>query len=418
VADDAARDGRFSRRRLLMSAGGAAGAIALGGGGFALGREHTEENGSASSIVPFHGDHQAGIATPAQDRLVFGSFDLTVGSAAELRELLRTWTAAAVKMTTGEPVGPVATQPEAPPIDTGEALGLAAAKLTVTFGLGPGVFDDRFGLARSRPRALQPLGPLPGDYLEPARSGGDICVQACADDPQVAFHAVRNLGRIARGAAELRWLQLGFGRTSSTTSDQVTPRNLQGFKDGTNNLKADDADALARYVWVGSDEPQQWFRGGTYLVARRIRMLIEAWDRTSLGEQEQTIGRFKTTGAPLTGGSEHTTVDLTAQNPDGLPVIAANAHIRLAGHAANDGERILRRGYSYTDGIDPVTGQLDAGLFFVAFQRDPHAQFAAIQRRLGSDDALNEYVRHTSSAVFAIPPGVSRGGYVGEQLFA
>jgi deferrochelatase/peroxidase EfeB len=288
----------------------------------------------------------------------------------------------------------------------------------VTFGFGPGVFDDRFGLARSRPHGLQPLGPLPGDYLEPARSGGDICVQACADDPQVAFHAVRNLGRIARGAAELRWLQLGFGRTSSTTSGQVTPRNLQGFKDGTNNLKADDAGALAEHVWIGADEPQQWLRGGTYLVARRIRMLIEAWDRASLGDQEQTIGRFKTSGAPLTGGSEHATVDLTARNPDGSPVISTNAHIRLAGHAANDGVRILRRGYSYTDGIDPVTGQLDAGLFFIAFQRDPHAQFAAIQRRLGGDDALNECIRHTSTAVFAIPPGVSRGGYVGEHLFA
>ena len=287
----------------------------------------------------------------------------------------------------------------------------------MTFGLGPGVFDDRFGLAASRPHALRPLDPLPGDYLEPARSGGDLCVQACADDPQVAFHAVRNLGRIARGAAELRWLQLGFGRTSSTTSGQATPRNLQGFKDGTNNLKADDEAALARFVWIGADEPQRWFRGGTFLVARRIRMLIEAWDRTSLAEQEQTIGRFKTSGAPLTGTHERDVVDLDARNPDGSPVIAADAHIRLAGSAANGGERILRRGYSYTDGIDPITGQLDAGLFFVAFQRDPHAQFAAVQRRLGRDDSLTEYIRHTSSALFAVPPGIARAGTVGEGLF-
>jgi deferrochelatase/peroxidase EfeB len=197
----------------------------------------------------------------------------------------------------------------------------------------------------------------------------------------------------------------------------VTPRNLQGFKDGTNNLTSDDEASMKRFVWVGADEPQRWLRGGTYLVARRIRMLIEAWDRTSLTEQEQVIGRFKHTGAPLTGAHEHDVVDLHARQADGLPVIATDAHIRLAGHAANDGERILRRGYSYTDGIDPVTGQLDAGLFFVAFQRDPHKQFAAIQRRLGASDSLNEYIRHTSSALFAVPPGVARGGYIGEDLF-
>lgn len=418
MAEDETSSKAFTRRRLLVSAGGAAGALALGGaGGYALGRE-TESGSNGSSVVPFYGAHQAGIATPAQDRLVFGSFDLTLGSVDELRRLMRLWTDAAVKMTKGEPVGPPVEQLEAPPLDTGEAVGLAAAKLTVTFGFGPGVFDDRFGLAKQMPAGLHPLGPLPGDYLEPARSGGDICVQACADDPQVAFHAVRNLGRIARGVAELRWLQLGFGRTSSTTSTQVTARNLQGFKDGTNNLKADDEGELARYVWAGADEPQRWLQGGTFLVSRRIRMLIEAWDRTSLGEQQQTIGRFKASGAPLTGSKEHDTVDLAARNADGTPVIAANAHIRLAGHDANHGERILRRGYSYTDGIDPVTGQLDAGLFFVAFQQDPHKQFAAIQRRLGGSDALNEYIRHTSSAVFAVPPGVEPGGYVGEQLFS
>jgi deferrochelatase/peroxidase EfeB len=403
----------FTRRRLLASAGGAAGALALGGAGYAIGRE---SDGGADT-VPFYGARQAGIATAAQDRLVFGALDLTVGSAAELRELLRAWTDAAAHMTAGEPFGPVVESPEAPPIDTGEAVGLAAAKLTVTFGFGPDVFDGRFGLAGSRPSALRPLGPLPADYLEPARSGGDICVQACADDPQVAFHAVRNLARIARGAAELRWLQLGFGRTSSTTSAQTTPRNLQGFKDGTNNLKADDDAAMARFVWVGADEPQRWFRGGTYLVARRIRMLIEAWDRTSLGEQEQIIGRFKTSGAPLTGTHEHDVVDLDARQRGGAPLIAPDAHIRLAGSAANDGERILRRGYSYTDGIDPATGQLDAGLFFISFQRNPHIQFAAIQRRLGRNDALNEYIRHTGSALFAVPPGTARGGYIGEHLF-
>jgi deferrochelatase/peroxidase EfeB len=118
-------------------------------------------------------------------------------------------------------------------------------------------------------------------------------------------------------------------------------------------------------------------------------MLIEVWDRASLGDQEATIGRRKADGAPLGG---------------------------RAAPASNGGERILRRGYSFTDGFDPELGQLDAGLFFIAFQRDAHRQFAAIQTRLGSD-ALNEYIKHTASGLFAVPPGV-RGArdYLGRAL--
>jgi deferrochelatase/peroxidase EfeB len=372
-------------------------------------------------MVPFHGSHQAGIVTPPQDRLMFAAFDLTISTAGELRDLLRTWSHAAGLMTAGRTAGSPVGPKDLPPADTGEAVGLAAANLTVTFGLGPSVFlkdgRDRFGLASRRPRALSPLGPLPGDQLDVSRSGGDLCVQACADDPLVAFHAVRDLARIGRGAAVMRWTQLGFGRASSTSRTQTTPRNLQGFKDGTNNLDASDAAEMRRFVWVGRQEPQAWMRGGAYAVTRRIRMLIETWDRSALGDQETTIGRSKLSGAPLGSTAEHDPVDLTARRPDGLPVIPARAHIREASHVTNGGVRILRRGYSYTDGIDPETGELDAGLFFICYQRDPHTQFAVLQRRLGSTDALNEYIVHTSSAVFAIPAGVRPGGYVAEGLF-
>jgi deferrochelatase/peroxidase EfeB len=372
--------------------------------------------------IPFHGAHQAGIVTPAQDRLVFGAFDLTLDSPAELRELLRAWSEAAVRMTAGMSTGPLPGPQDAPPSDTGEAVGLPAARLTITFGFGPSVFthegEDRLGLAARRPAALTALGPLPGEELEPQISDGDICVQACANDPQVAFHAVRNLARAGSGAVVLRWAQLGFGRTSSTTSDQVTLRNLQGFKDGTNNLHGGDDRQMRRYVWIGSDEPQRWLRGGTYLVSRRIRMFIEAWDRDTLGDQQHVIGRFKASGAPLTGRHEHDIVDLAARDQNGEPTIPVNAHIRLAAPASNARERILRRGYSFTDGIDPITGELDAGLFFICFQRDPHRQFAAIQRRLGTSDALNEYIQHRASALFAVPPGARPGGFVGEGLLS
>jgi len=418
----------ITRRRLLLGGGGAAGLAAAAAAGYAVGDAHADDGGAgagpgggAEAVVPFDGLHQAGVATPAQQRLVFGAFDLVEDDAVALRELLRAWTDAARLMTAGRPTGAVAGQPELPPDDTGEALGLGPSSLTITIGVGPSLFErdgeDRIGLRARRPARLTPLGPLPGDQLDPARSGGDLCVQACADDPQVAFHAVRNLLRAGRGTVELRWLQLGFGSNTATTSGQQTPRNLMGFKDGTNNLKVDDADALARHVWVGEEEPQAWFRGGTYLVARRIRMLIESWDRDRLADQEAVIGRRKVSGAPLSGGREHDRADLAARGADGQPLIPLDAHIRLAAPASNGGHALLRRGYAYTDGIDPRTGLLDAGLFFIAFQRDPHAQFAAIQRRLGERDALTEYIQHTGSGLFAVPPGARAGRFVGEGLF-
>ena len=242
-------------------------------------------------------------------------------------------------------------------------------------------------------------------------------MQACADDPQVAFHAVRNLARIGRGSVVMRWSQLGFGRTSTTSRAQATPRNLMGFKDGTNNIRAEDTAAMRRHVWVGAGDDPAWMRDGTFMVTRRIRMLIEVWDRASLADQQDTIGRLKTSGAPIGGERESDEADLSAKRAGGEPRIPVDAHIRLAAPQANGGERILRRGYSFTDGMDTELGQLDAGLFFICFQRDPFKQFVAIQRRLGSNDALNEYIKHTSSAVFAVPPGVRPGGYVAQGLF-
>ncbi len=405
----------LTRRGLF--AGGAAGAagVALGVGGTAV---VADEDASASGQrpVPFHGRHQAGIATAAQDRLHFAAFDLTTTDRAAVIVLLQAWTRAAQRMTQGKPVGDVNDVALAPPDDTGEADGLAAARLTVTFGFGPGLFDGRFGLARKRPAALRALPGLPGDELDPDRVGGDLCVQACADDPVVAFHAVRNLARIARGTAVMRWSQLGFGRTSSTTRTQQTERNLMGFKDGTNNLKAEDRAAFAEHVWTGGAGTPDWLDGGSYLVARRIRMLIETWDRASLQDQERTIGRTKAAGAPLGKAREFDAVDLSATGEDGLPVVPATAHVRLAAPEVNGGTSILRRGYSFTDGMDDF-GQLDAGLFFIAFMRDPQA-FVTLQTRLGASDGLNEYIKHVGSAVFAVPRGVRRGEFVGQSLFA
>ncbi len=402
-----------SRRRFLGGALGAVGVVAAGSAGFGVARASEPDASSTAKArprVPFYAKHQAGIATPAQDRLAFAAFDVTAYDKQSVAVLMGEWAAAAAQMTKGLPIGSIETQPQNPPIDTGEALGLGASNLTVTVGFGPSLFDKRFGLASKKPAALADLPPLPGDQLRKELSGGDLCVQACADDPTVAFHVIRNFARIARGTAVMKWSQLGFGRTASTSIHQPTERNLLGFKDGTKNIKDQDVSDFDDYVWVGDETDQDWMKGGSYLVSRRIAMHIESWDTDYLADQENVIGRKKVSGAPLTGTHEFDAIDFAAKRKNGKPVIEQNAHIRLAAPQFNGGQKILRRGYSYTDGIDPDTGLLDAGLFFIAYQKNPHDQFVRIQRKLGQYDLLNEYIEHTGSALFAVPPGLSEPG--------
>jgi len=405
---------QFSRRQLLAGSGLAAASVVAAGAGPASPVGATGAAGDTGGTVPFHGPHQSGIATPEQARMVFATFDVTAADRAGLAALLGTWTSAAERMTRGVPVGtPAGTF--TPPADTGEALDLAASNLTLTVGFGPSLFDARFGLASARPQALIDLPAFPGDRLEVARSGGDLCIQACADDAQVAFHAVHNLARLGLGSATLRHLQTGFGRTASAGADTSTPRNLLGFKDGTDNLVTSDARAMDTYVWA-DDVDQEWMHGGSYLVARRIRVHLEAWDRSTLGDQERTIGRSKATGAPLGAAREHDPVPLQALDGFGNPRIPQGAHIRVAAPSTNHGAAILRRGYSFVDGVDPTTGELDAGLFFICFQKRPGDQFVPIQRRLATQDALNTYLVHTGSGIFACPPGTSPGNPWGRGL--
>src|SRR3954470_17022225 len=411
-----ARPGGLSRRRFFGLAGaGTAGVIAAGAAGGVIGRATAEEPAGAAApaatdAVPFTGAHQAGIVTPAQDRLHFVAFDVITDDRDELVEMLQAWTAAARRMTAGQDAGEVGAvdggQYEVPD-DTGEALGLPASGLTLTIGFGPTLFTtadgvDRFGLSGRRPAPLRELPPLQGEEINPAISGGDLCIQACANDPQVAVHAVRNLARIGQGLVSVRWSQLGFGRTSSTSTGQSTPRNLFGMKDGTDNLKAENSSAVEKFVWVADGDGPDWLTGGSYVVTRRIRMEIETWDRQPLREQEQVIGRTKSAGAPLGQKAEFDPVDFTKQ-VDGDFAIPQDSHVFLA-HPTNSGTAILRRGYSFVDGSDGL-GRLDAGLFFIAYQRNPQTGFVQVQKNLRGD-RMNEYIQHTSSAVFACPPGV------------
>jgi deferrochelatase/peroxidase EfeB len=357
--------------------------------------------------VPFHGAHQAGIATAQQDHLRFAAFDLTTESLDDLRGLLSSWTEDAAALTAGVR----AARPS-------EASELTPGRLTITFGFGPTLFrkdgKDRFGLAARRPAALEEIPAFGADAFDKRRCGGDLAVQICSDDAQVAFHAFHVLMNAARGIAEPRWLQAGF---LGERPKGETNRNLLGFKDGTRNLDAGDASIAGTQLWASAEDGASWMAGGTYLVARRVRTVLDVWDATSVRGQEQTIGRRKASGAPLGGRAEHDEPDFRAAGPGG-PTIPADAHIRLASPEANGGAKLLRRGYNYDDGIDADTAQVDAGLFFICFQRDPRKQFVPIQRRLAANDALAQHVIHTASAVFACPPGAKPGETIGQALFA
>ncbi len=371
---------------------------------------------AAGGSVPFYGAHQAGIATPSQQYVHFLTLDVVSSSASDLRGLLRTLSHAGAAIAAGRPVGAMNTG-YSPPVDTGEQLGRPVARATVTLGLGPAVFaPGRFGLQSKRPAPLVHLPYFSGDALVPGWTGGDIGVQVCADDPQVAFHAVHDLIRLASPTALPRWSLAGFGNTSNSRRQQ-TPRNLLGFKDGTNNIMVEDHAALNQFVWAGAPESPSWMQGGSYMALRRFQFVFSHWDEIGLIAQEQTFGRHKKSGAPLGGVHEHDRVNLNAR-AHGQPVIAADAHIRLASPSYNGGQRLLRRGYSYTDGVDHSGNTILGGLLFICYQRDPRTQFIPIQTQLANNDALSQHIEARGSAIFACPPGARRGGFVGEGLFS
>jgi deferrochelatase/peroxidase EfeB len=406
----------MSRRELLFAA--TAGTFGVG---TAYGTAPPGAPASAEDRVdltrrhPFYGDaEQAGIRTLPQRYVFYMTFDLTSSLRSDLQVLLARWSAAIAQLMSGQPIGPVEPSRAASvALDSGEALDLGPASLTVTVGLGPKVFSDTYGLAHARPARLRPLTQLPSDALDPRYTGGDLSLQACADDPQVAYHAIRDLARIAKdtGTAATRWTIMGFGRASAGKG-QSTPRNLLGFKDGTRNIR-ENAE-LDGFVWLR--EGPAWQRYGCYQVVRKIQMHIENWDTDRVSDQDAVFGRHKVSGAPLTGQDEFDTPDFHRTGPDGQLMIPANAHIRLAAHENNGGIRILRRSYNYTSGINEV-GLLDAGLLFICYVNDP-AHFEMLQAKLGAADALNEYISHIGSAVFFIPPAPEEGSYIGERLFA
>ena len=358
----------------------------------------------ANQAIPFYGKRQSGITTPIQRQVYFAVLDLATEDLDTIRGIFKSWTTYIARMMQGELVEAYKSNTMLPPTDTGEAVGMGTERLTITVGVSPS-FLEKLNLTGKKLPELEELPKFARDQLQEDFTGGDICIQACAEDAQVAFHAVRNLLRKGREHLTLKWSQTGY---AAITSQGSTPRNLFGFKDGTANVTSQDD--FDRVIWCDQDN---WMKNGTYLIVRRVQMHLETWDRTSLKEQENTFGRHRDSGAPLGAVDEFDPVDLELKDDKGNLVIPEDCHVRLAKEV---GEEIYRRAFSYANGIDPRTGQFDAGLLFISFQKDPQ-QFIKVQKNLGTKDKLNEYITHVGSGLFAILPGVEEGGYLGQSLF-
>ncbi|MDL5202566.1 iron uptake transporter deferrochelatase/peroxidase subunit [Streptomyces sp. ALI-76-A] len=398
----------LTRRKLLGTAGTTG--LVLGAAGGAVG--YTAQPSQAAPLtslgtaqVMFHGKHQSGITQGLQARGHLVAFDLAPGAGRkEAAALLRRWSRTATRLMAGE---------AAPHEDTDVARDAGPSALTITFGFGHGFFG-RTGLEKQRPVALDPLPDFSSDHLDRKRSDGDLWVQIGANDALVAFHALRAIQKDAGSAARLRWQMNGFNRSPGATSHPMTARNLMGQMDGTRNPKPSEPD-FGRRVFVPESGTPAWMANGSYAVVRRIRMLLDDWEQLPVAAQESVIGRRKSDGAALSGGTETTEMDLEKTDAQGNLVVPINAHARITRPDQNGGAAMLRRPFSYHDGFD-ADGVPDAGLLFVCWQADPLRGFVPVQRKLDRGDALSQFIRHEASGLFAVPGGAAEGEYVGQRL--
>lgn len=418
----------LSRRRLFAAGGGvgagAAAGLGLIGTGVARlrGEPATGPDGELERLASigdreevFHAARQAGIDTPAQALVVFAAIDLRDGSTRDdLRRMLTVLTQDAADLGAGD----------APINDQEPELAQHPSRLTVTFGFGQRLL--RIAAPGAAPSWLRPLPAFGIDRLQERWSGGDLLLQLCCEDPLTLAHAQRVLLKDTRSFGSVRWVQGGFRTAAGARPEGTTPRNLFGQVDGTVDTAAGTPEH-ERIVWGQGDGAfAPWIEGGTSLVLRRIHMNLDTWDGVDRVGREDEVGRTLETGAPLTGGQEHDEPDFEAVGPLGFPVIADYSHLRRARHP-DDRVRIHRRVYNYDEPVRDASGFAeeggvdggvsDSGLLFASYQADVDEQFVPIQRRLDELDMLNVWTAPVGSAVFAIPPGCSPGGFVGEQLW-
>jgi deferrochelatase/peroxidase EfeB len=419
-----------ARRSFLRGlAGGVAGGVIVGGAagaaagyGYRAGPADPAASADEASVdgllppVPFHGKYQAGIVPKPSRATAVVSFNATAESRADLVDLFQTVTDRARFLTAGgtPPVVGIG----GPPSDSG-VLGPTVTPngLTVTFGVGSTLFDDRYGLASRQPAHLVPMPSFPNDNLDQAQCGGDLILQLSAGNSDTVVHALRDIAKNTRGGMQANWRIDGFA--SPARPSGTVPRNLLGFMDGIANPSVTSRTTMDSLVWVephAAREPA-WTADGSYFVVRLIRMFVEFWDRVDVGEQETMIGRRRPSGFPLDGNSIFATPDY-ANDPTG-DVVPLTAHIRLANPRTPQTapSQILRRGYNYDRGLDQV-GDLDMGLIFTCFQQDIERQFAAVQTRLVGEPLVDYISPFGGGYFFALPGVTGPSDYYGRAMLA
>jgi deferrochelatase/peroxidase EfeB len=405
---------RLGRRAFLGSA--ALSSAALGAAALAGCTPDREPRAGPGRRVPFLGERQPGVDTPAAHFGLLAAFNLVSDDRGRLARSLRDLTDEARGLMEARP--PVRRDTAYPPTETG-ILGpeLRTDGLAVTLSVGASLFDDRFGLAERRPRELVRMPFLANDRLDPAQSHGDLLLALSADQPDVLLHALRQLMRRTRDNLVLHWMLDGYNRPDARpVPGRTDNRNLLGFKDGTANLDITDKQLMDELVWVGADDGEPaWAVGGSYQAVRIIRMFVEFWDRTPLNEQQKIIGRDKASGAPL-GKDRESDDPGYAEDPAGRGV-PLDAHIRMANPRTPEtaGSRILRRGFNFSRGFD-AAGRLDQGLAFVSYQKSLASGFLAVQARL-KGEPLEEYILPVGGGFFFVLPGApTADAWLGQRL--
>lgn len=340
------------------------------------------------AIVAFDGPRQAGIETPTQADMNLAGFNLKDDvDAGGIARLMRLWTEDARELTAGR--NPLSSlEPE---------MVEWPANLTITCGFGERIFE--IAAKGKKPSWLHDIPEMDRDELEDEWGQTDLVLQICSDDPVMSAWALRHMTRAGMDYVEPAWVQQGFMNAYGSIPKGQTPRNLFGQVDGTVNPYSEEE----------YDEQVFAEDGSSSLVVRRIHMDLDEWERLDRTSREEAVGRKLSDGAPLTGTDEFDEPDMEAIDSYGLPVIDKNSHMARSMPPADKPEqRFKRRPYNYNLPPTPGSGQLsNAGLIFMAYQKDPDVQFTPVLKRLDEADRLNEWITHIGSAVYWIAPGTA-----------
>ena len=417
----------LQRRRILMGMGVAGAALAGGALSCPAMAAANPANAQVTQAPSsdktqdhhdFHGQHQNGIVTPRPAAGMLVAFDVLATDREGLERLMRTLNERIAFLMKGGPVAQV--DPKLPPVDSG-ILGpvVSPDNLTITVSVGDSLFDERFALAKIKPKHLSRMQGFPNDALDPAQCHGDLSLQFCANTADTNIHALRDIVKNLPDLLLVRWKQEGTVPPQAPAKPgepAQSARNFLGFRDGSANPDSNDNTAMNQIVWVQPDSGEpQWAVNGSYQAVRIIRNFVERWDRTPLQEQESIFGRNKASGAPMDGARE-TDVPDYSKDPHGK-VTKLDAHIRLANPrtAQTRNSLILRRPFNYSNGVNK-NGQLDMGLLFICYQRDLEQGFIAVQTRLNGEP-LEEYLKPVGGGYFFTLPGVrDEQDFIGRSL--